>query len=71
MELKIGFIFNVKSSAGTKLSVGKNIEEVNILALKPVPHKTASEVISNLIPLTQASYQKKLANGHFLKGKKS
>ena len=54
-----------------KLSVDKSIEEVNLLALKPVPHKTASETISKLLSLTQASYQKNLIKAQFLTPRKT
>lgn len=49
-----------------KLSVDKSIEEVNRLALKPMPHKAASETIPKLLNLTQASYQKNLTKTQFL-----
>jgi hypothetical protein len=68
---KKSLICDVKSSAGAKLSVDKNIEELNLPALKPVPRKTASEIISKLISLTQASYQKNLTKAQFLKGTKT
>jgi hypothetical protein len=67
-EIGKKLICDVKSSAGAKLRVDKNIEELNLPALKPVPRKTASEIISKLTSLTQASYQKNLTKAHFLKG---
>jgi hypothetical protein len=67
-EIEKKLICDVKSYAGAKLSADKNIEELNLPALKPVPHKTASEIVSKLTSLTQASYQKNLTKGQFLKG---
>ena len=67
-EIKKSLTYDVKSSAGAKLSVDKNIEEINLPALKPMPHKAASETISKLISLTQASYQKNLTKAQLLIG---
>ena len=58
----------MKFSAGEELSEDKNIEKLNLPALKLVPRKTESEIISKLTSLTQASYQKNLTNAQFLKG---
>jgi hypothetical protein len=68
MNLEKSLICDVKSSAGAKLSEDKNIEKLNLPALKPVPRKTESEIISKLTSLTQASYQKNLTKGQFLIG---
>jgi hypothetical protein len=68
MNLEKSLICDVKSSAGAELSEDKNIEELNLPALKHVPRKTESEIISKLTSLTQASYQKNLTKGQFLIG---
>jgi hypothetical protein len=68
MNFERSLICDVKFSAGEELSEDKNIDELNLPALKPVPRKTASKIISKLTGLTQASYQKNLTKGQFLIG---